>query len=170
MKSLCISLLTMEWRGEGISVCGICFFCGICFCFLWDLFFLFVCFFLCCLFAQRAWDPSIAAFRLVKSTTPEVVGNNHICHRVENKLNVLCISGTGHVTVDLLRRWLVLRLKLGLDVRSSLPVFLCACIFCEADCERRSEDFLLKEILLVEEQDDGGVSEPLVVADGVEQF
>ena len=44
------------------------------------------------------------------------------------------------------------------------------CIFCEADCERRSEDFLLKEILLVEEQDDGGVSEPLVVADGVEQF
>ena len=62
LKSLCISLLTMEWRGEGISVCGICF-CGICFCFLWDLFFLFVCFFLCCLFAQRAWDPSIAAWK-----------------------------------------------------------------------------------------------------------
>ena len=68
----------------------------------------------------------VLTFRLVKSTTPEVVGNNHICHRVENKLNVLCISGTGHVTVYLLRRWLVLRLKLGLDVRSSLPVFLCA--------------------------------------------
>ena len=45
MKSLCISLLTMEWRGEGISVCGICF------CFLWDLFLLFVGFvFLFCLF------------------------------------------------------------------------------------------------------------------------
>ena len=46
----------------------------------------------------------VLTFRLVKSTTPEVVGNNHICHRVKNKLNVLCISGTGHVTVDLLRR------------------------------------------------------------------
>ena len=31
-------------------------------------------------------------------------------------------------------------------------------------------DFLLKQVLLVEEQDDGGLGEPLVVADGVEQL
>ena len=36
--------------------------------------------------------------------------------------------------------------------------------------EWRSEDLLLEEILLVEEQDDGGVAEPLVVAYRVEQF
>ena len=39
------------------------------------------------------------------------------------------------------------------------------CIFCEANGEGGSENFLLKEILLVEEEDDGGVPEPLVVAD-----
>ena len=44
------------------------------------------------------------------------------------------------------------------------------CIFCEANGERWSEDFLLKEILLVEEEDDGGVTEPLVVADRIEQL
>ena len=44
------------------------------------------------------------------------------------------------------------------------------CIFCEANGEGGSENFLLKEILLVEEEDDGGVTKPLVVADGVEQL
>ena len=39
------------------------------------------------------------------------------------------------------------------------------CIFCEANGEGGSENFLLEEILLVEEEDDGGVPEPLVVAD-----
>ena len=51
---------------------------------------------------------------LVKPATPEVVGDNHIRHRVENKLDVLCVGGAGHVAVNLLRRRLVLRLKLGL--------------------------------------------------------
>ena len=55
---------------------------------------------------------------LVKPATPEVVGDNHIRHRVENKLDVLCVGGAGHVAVNLLRRRLVLRLKLGLDIHS----------------------------------------------------
>ena len=44
------------------------------------------------------------------------------------------------------------------------------CVFVETNCQRRSEDFLFKEIFLVEEEDDGGVAEPFVVADGVEQL
>ena len=31
-------------------------------------------------------------------------------------------------------------------------------------------DLVLKQVLLVQEEDDGGVNEPLVVADGVEEF
>lgn len=40
----------------------------------------------------------------------------------------------------------------------------------EADGERRLADLLLEEILLVQEQDDARVREPLVVADRVEQL
>ena len=40
----------------------------------------------------------------------------------------------------------------------------------EADVERAVPDLLGEEVLLVEEEDDGGVQEPLVVADGVEQL
>ena len=57
-------------------------------------------------------------FWLVKPATPEVVGDNHIRHGVENKLDVLCVCGAGHVAVDLLRRRLVLCLKLGLHEHS----------------------------------------------------
>ena len=51
-----------------------------------------------------------------------------------------------------------------------LATIVFTCVFGETDRERRSEDFLLEEIFLVEEEDDGGVAEPLVVADGVKQF
>ena len=40
----------------------------------------------------------------------------------------------------------------------------------EADGERAVGDLLLKQVLLVEEEDDGGLREPLVVADGVKQL
>jgi len=40
----------------------------------------------------------------------------------------------------------------------------------EADGQWRLADLLLKQILLVQEEDDRGVREPLVVADRVEQL
>lgn len=52
----------------------------------------------------------------VKATPTKVVGNDHICHSIKHKLDVGGISGTGHVAVDLFVRWLILGLKLGLDV------------------------------------------------------
>ena len=42
------------------------------------------------------------------------------------------------------------------------------CVLGEAYGERRLGDFLLKEILLVEEQDDGRLHKPLVVTNRVE--
>ena len=49
----------------------------------------------------------------------------------------------------------------------------CACeltgVFRKTDGEGRLLDLLSKQILLVEEEDDGGVDEELVVADRVEQ-
>ena len=39
------------------------------------------------------------------------------------------------------------------------------CIFCETYGQCRSENFLFKQIFLVEEENDGGVTKPFVVAD-----
>lgn len=50
------------------------------------------------------------------------------------------------------------------------PVMTHTCVFREADGKGTKCDLLLKQILLVEEKDDGGLSEPLVVADGVKQL
>lgn len=46
----------------------------------------------------------------------------------------------------------------------------CTCVFGEADGEGATSDLFLEEILLVEEENDGGLGEPLVVADGVKQL
>lgn len=40
----------------------------------------------------------------------------------------------------------------------------------ETDGQGRLCDFLLKQVLLVQEEDDGGLNEPFVVTDGVKEF
>ena len=64
---------------------------------------------------------------LVQTAASEVVGDDDVCDGVEDELDVLRVGGAGHVAVDLLRRALVLRLELRLDVGRRLAVFLCAC-------------------------------------------
>ena len=49
---------------------------------------------------------------LVEATTSEVVSDDDVSDCIEDELYVLGVGGTRHVTVDLLRRRLVLRLKL----------------------------------------------------------
>ena len=61
---------------------------------------------------------------LVEPASSQIVGNDHVRHGVEDKLNVLSVGGAGHVTVDLLRGRLVLRLELSLDVGGRLSVLL----------------------------------------------
>lgn len=44
------------------------------------------------------------------------------------------------------------------------------CVLREADGERAACDLLLKQILLIEKEDDGGLCEPFIVADGVKEL
>ena len=63
---------------------------------------------------------------LIEATPPEVVGDDDICHRIEHELDILGVSGAGHVAVDLLSGALVLGLELSLDIRCCLTILLCS--------------------------------------------
>lgn len=65
-----------------------------------------------------------AARRLVEAAAAKVVGDDDVGDGVEHELNVVGVSGAGHVAVDLLRGRLVLRFELGLDVSGRLAVLL----------------------------------------------
>lgn len=55
-------------------------------------------------------------------------------------------------------------------MNQSILITCFTCVLWEANGEWRLFDFLFKEILFVEEEDDGRVCEPLVVADGVKEL
>lgn len=61
---------------------------------------------------------------LVEAAPAQVVCYNDIGNGVEYELNVVCICGAGHVTVDLLGGGLVLGLELRLDVGCRFAVLL----------------------------------------------
>ena len=65
--------------------------------------------------------------RSVKAAAAQVVGDDDIGDGVEDKLDVVSVGGTRLVTVHLLRRALVLRFKLRLDIRRCLLVALLTC-------------------------------------------
>ena len=71
--------------------------------------------------------PAALASPLVEAAAPEVVGDDDVGDGVEDELDVLRVGGARHVAVDLLRRRLVLRLELRLDVRRGLAVLLRTC-------------------------------------------
>ena len=58
----------------------------------------------------------------VQATPSEVVGDDDVGHGVEHHLDVSCICGAGHVTVDLLVGGAVLALELCLDVSCCVVV------------------------------------------------
>ena len=70
---------------------------------------------------------SVMAPSLIEATTSEVIGNDHIRDSVKDKLDVLCVSSTGHVTVNLLGCGFVLGLKLSLDIGGSFAILLSSC-------------------------------------------
>lgn len=104
-----------------------------------------------------------------ESTVFQVVLDDDICDSVKNKLHILGVCGAGEVGVNLLGVLpLVQVLKLTLNVRSCFLVRVGASVFWVADGKRTFLDLLLKQVLLIEEEDDGSVCEPLIVADAVE--
>jgi hypothetical protein len=63
----------------------------------------------------------------IETAAAEVVSDDDVGDGVEHKLDVVGVSGTRLVTVNLLRCALVLRLKLRLDVGGRLLVHLLTC-------------------------------------------
>ena len=84
------------------------------------------------------WAPGRLSRFLVESTTSEVVGNDHIRDSVKDKLDVLRVSSTCHVTVNLLGCGFVLGLKLSVDVAGSFALLLSSCVLWETYRQWRS--------------------------------
>lgn len=116
-------------------------------------------------------DSSSCFCRLEEPTVLQVVLDDDIGDGVENKLHVLGVGGTGEVRINLLGFLLLVQiLKLGADVLGGLVVVVGTCVLGKADGQGTVCDLLLKQILLVKKQDDGGLREPFVVADAVEEL
>lgn len=75
----------------------------------------------------RGFSTIVVGCSLIEAATSEVIGNDHIRNSVKDELDVLCVGSTSHVTVNLFGCGLILGLKLGLNVCSSLSVLLSPC-------------------------------------------
>lgn len=70
----------------------------------------------------------------VESAAAEIVGYDDVGDGVEDELNVVRVRRARLMTVDLLRRALVLRFELRLNVRRRVLERLQSCVFRKADC------------------------------------
>lgn len=107
---------------------------------------------------------------LAQPNVLEIVLDDHVRDSVEHKLDVAGISGTGEVRIDLLGLLVAVEvLKLPLHIDSCLLIGVLTFVVREAHCQRNAFDLLSQQVLLVEEEDERRVGEPVVVADGVKQ-
>lgn len=107
---------------------------------------------------------------LAQPNVLEIVLDDHVRHRVKHKLDVAGVSGASEVRVDFLGLLVAVEvLKLPLHVHSRLLVGVLALVVSKANRKRDTLDLLSQKILLVEEEDERGIGEPVVVADGIEQ-
>lgn len=107
---------------------------------------------------------------LAQPNVLEIVLDDHVRHRVKHKLDVAGVSGASEVRVDFLGLLVAVEvLKLPLHVHGRLLVGVLPLVVSEADGQRNTLDLLGKQVLLVEEEDERGIGEPVVVADGIEQ-
>jgi hypothetical protein len=105
-----------------------------------------------------------------KADVLEIVLYDDICHCVKHKLDVTGVGGTSEVRIDLLGLLVAVEvLELTLDVDRGFLVRVLTLVLWEADAERDTPDLLCQEVLLVQEEDERGVDEPVVVADGVKE-
>lgn len=107
---------------------------------------------------------------LAQPNVLEIVLDDHVRHRVKHKLDVAGVSGTSEVRVDFFCLLVAVEvLKLPLHIHSRLLIGVLALVVSEADRKRDTLDLLGQKILLVQEENERGIGEPVVVADGIEQ-
>jgi hypothetical protein len=106
---------------------------------------------------------------LVQTAALQINRYDDIGDGVEYELNVLRVGGTRQVAIDLFGGRFILGDELCLDVLGGRVELVRPGVLGKTYGERRALDLVLEQILLVEEQNDGRVDEPLVVADRVEE-
>ena len=114
--------------------------------------------------------PNKSPHVLAEAYILEIVLDDDVRDSVEHKLDVAGVGGTGEVGVDLLGLLVAVEvLKLALHVDGCLLIGVLALVVGKADGQRDALDLLGQQVLLVEEEDERGVGEPVVVANGVEE-
>ncbi|KPP72588.1 hypothetical protein Z043_108396, partial [Scleropages formosus] len=112
----------------------------------------------------------LAQFPAAQANVFEVVLYDDIRYGIKHKLDVAGVRGAGEVRVDLLGLLVAVEvLELALDVDCCLLVRVLALVLRKAERERDALDLLSQQVFFVEEEDERGVNEPVVVADGVKE-
>jgi len=120
---------------------------------------------------SMAIGESLCVVALEKPAVFEVVLYDDVRDGVEDEPNVVGVGCAREMGVHLLLVLaLVEVLELHLNVGRRVLVRVRAFVLWKTDGERTVPDLLGEEVFLVEEEDNGGVDEPLVVADRVEEL